>query len=357
MNWIKENKFLSGFFAVMLVGVGVLGYLLWTASSRYRDASAQYEDQATELNRLKSLAPYPAAPNVEKIEAQRKEHQASVLALQKSLAGMEIPIEQITEVQFQDRLRETVSRVTAKANERQMALPEKFYMGFAQYETQPPRAEAAPLLGRELKAIEVVMMQLIESNVSRLTKLDRPELTEEKEPRTSSSSGSTSGSGKGSAHDEGHENDLVKKESFDIAFVADQLAFNNAVNSIVANKTQFYIPRVIEVKNEKTKSPSKTEAPGTTADAAAPTPAIDAPAAAGAVPAAPGAVPAAPRAPAPPGAPAAAPAPAAPPPLPGAAATGSQESYTLIFGAEKLEVGMRIELIDFTPPPEAKPAR
>jgi hypothetical protein len=338
MNWIKENKFLSGFFAVMLIGGLALGYLLWTASSRYRDANASYEEQATELNRLKSLAPYPAAPNVEKIEAQRKEHQAAVLALQKSLAATEIPIEQITEVQFQDRLRETVSRVTAKANDRHMALPEKFYMGFAQYETQPPRAEAAPLLGRELKAIEVIVNQLIENNVAKLTKLERPELAEEKEPRAASGTRSESGS-KSSSREEDHENDLVKKEYFDIGFVADQLAFNNALNSIVSNKTQFYVPRAIEIKNEKTKSPSKTEAPGTTAEAAPP--AADATAT-----------------PAAPAAPAAAAVPA-PPPLPGAAAAGtsSQEAFTLVFGAEKLEVGMRIELIDFTPPPEAQPAR
>jgi len=322
MNWIKENKFLSGFFAVMLIGVGVLGYLVWSASSRYRDASAQYDEQATELNRLKSLAPYPAAPNVEKVEAQRKEHQAAVLSLQKTLAANEIPVEQITEVQFQDKLREAVSRVTAKANERQMALPEKFYMGFAQYETQPPKAEAAPLLGRELKAIEVVMMQLIESNVSKLTKLDRPEITEEKEPRASSGSGS-----KSSSREEESENDLVKRQSFDITFVADQIAFNNALNSIVSNKTQFYVPRVVEVKNEQTKSPAKTETPGTAA-VAAPDAAV------------PGAAPAAP-----------APAPAA------AAGTAAPESYTFIFGAEKVEVGMRLELVDFTPPPEAKPAR
>ena len=35
MNWIKQNKFLSGFIAVMVIGVGALGYLLFTAKSRY----------------------------------------------------------------------------------------------------------------------------------------------------------------------------------------------------------------------------------------------------------------------------------------------------------------------------------
>lgn len=346
MSWVKENKFLSGFFAVMLIGVGVLGFLLFTASSRYRDARAQYDEQATELNRLKSLAPYPAAPNVEKIEAQRKEHQASVLALQKSLAATEIPVEEISEVQFQDKLRESVSRVTAKATEGRMALPEKFYMGFALYETQPPRAEAAPLLGRQLKAIELVLMKLIESGVTKLTKLDRPELPEEKEPRSGASSGSTSGGGRderrGDSRDNGGENTLVKRHAFDIGFVADQSAFNSVLNGIVSNKTQFYVPRALEVKNEQTKSPPKTE---TTAAAAPPAP--DAPAA---------------TTPATPAAPAAAPAPGTPaatarPPAAPAAAAAPAESYTFVFGAEKVEVGMRVEVIDFADVPEPPAAK
>ena len=31
MNWIKANKFLTGFFGVMIIGLGGLGYFLFSA--------------------------------------------------------------------------------------------------------------------------------------------------------------------------------------------------------------------------------------------------------------------------------------------------------------------------------------
>ena len=52
MNWIKQNKFLSGFIAVMVIGVGALGFLLFQAQSRYGEARTEYESKASELNRL-----------------------------------------------------------------------------------------------------------------------------------------------------------------------------------------------------------------------------------------------------------------------------------------------------------------
>src|SRR4029434_11207617 len=87
-----------------------------------------------------------------------------------------------TEVQFQDRLRESVNRVVAKANEagvQLLASGAKFYMGFDLYQTEPPRPEAAPALGRQLKALEWVMMQLIDNRIISLNKLERTPLAEE----------------------------------------------------------------------------------------------------------------------------------------------------------------------------------
>ena len=54
MNWIKANKFLTGFLAVMLVGIGALGYLLLTASGAYDSATENYNSKATEFNRLET---------------------------------------------------------------------------------------------------------------------------------------------------------------------------------------------------------------------------------------------------------------------------------------------------------------
>ena len=110
MNWIKANKFLSVFFAAMLVGGGALGYLLFTARSHYQEVRGRYDDQSTELNRLQSLQPYPAPANVQAMDVQKKQHQEAILGLRKTLTTNQIPLEPMSEVQFQDKLRESVSR-------------------------------------------------------------------------------------------------------------------------------------------------------------------------------------------------------------------------------------------------------
>ena len=313
MNWIKENQFLSGFLGAMLLGFLVFGYLFWSAKSRYEEVSAQYQEQADLYGRLNSAPIYPSPKNLTLIEAQRKEHQEAVATLQKNLGTNEIAAEPITEVQFQDRLRESVNRLTAAMTAKEMKFDEKFYMGFGQYQAQPPRPEAAPALGRQLKAIEQVMDVLVNNNARVLTKLERTPLPEESDDH------------KPPARGEKGSKDLIARHPIEIGFTTDHSSFQNILNSIASSKTQFYIPRLIEVKNEKEKGPPR----GETAFGAATPPAPDA--AAAAPPTAAGARPGAAGAPG---------APAAP-------ATPALPQITFIVGDEKIDVGMRIDIVDF----------
>jgi len=341
MNWIKENKFLAGFLAATFVGVAVLGFLLLSAKGRYEEVSNQYQEQAGELNRLQSLKPFPAPENLKKIEEQRAEHQQTIVGLQKSLATNEIPVEPLTEVQFQDRLRESVTRVTAKAAERGLKLPEKFYMGFDRYQTEPPRPEAAPLLGRQLKAIELVLMQVIENKGVMLNRIDRPTLPEEDPSRSPApTAGGGPGGGGGKQDKDKSDKNLLARYPFEINFTIDQVGFQTVLNRIVSNKTQFFIPRVLQVRNEKTAGPERIDpALGAAASPTAPAapPPTDA-AVAGGAPAAPDAA-AASATPAATAAPGTAAAPAAP------GAPAGPLKY--IVGEERLEVTMRLELVDF----------
>src|SRR5437762_308926 len=52
MNWIKENKFLTGFLAVTLIGAGVLAYLMITAMGRASTAQTNYDAAAAQLLRM-----------------------------------------------------------------------------------------------------------------------------------------------------------------------------------------------------------------------------------------------------------------------------------------------------------------
>src|SRR5215210_7330256 len=163
MDWIRENKFLTGFFAAVAVGAAVLGFLMFSARARHAEVHDQYTQQATELHRLQTLPLYPDEASLKKLRDQHQAVTSATVALQTSLNAMEFPVQPMTPEQFQDRLRASVSAATDKAKANGAKLPDRFYMGFDTYQATLPRPEAAPLLGRELQAIEFVVNALLDN--------------------------------------------------------------------------------------------------------------------------------------------------------------------------------------------------
>jgi hypothetical protein len=322
MNWIKLNKGLAGFLAFSVLLAGALAFLVFRASAKHEESMKSYTALLGQLNGLQRQSPYPDQVSLKALQLQKKEHKESIEELQRRLNTMELPLTPLTEVQFQDALRDTVQRVSAKAAASGMKLPEKFYMSFDQYQGAPPRREAASALGRELKAIESVINQLADSGVASLTKLERSPLPEELAKHKAADGGKEPQAGKGAKA----PRQLASKSPFETSFVCTQTAFRSALNRIVSSKEQFFIPRLVEIRNEKDKGPLKNDpssASGSTPAggnvASSPEPALSTQ----------------------PGAPLS-------PPVGGGA---SQAKLRYLVGEEKLEVTLSLELVDFAEAP------
>ena len=255
MNWVRENRFLSAFLGVMLAGVGALGYLLFSAYGDFSEVSGQYEKQAAELRRLQSLTPYPDEENVRKLEEQKDDFIARIGSLQTSLAAMEFPREPLTPEQFQDKLRASVSATQEKAKQGGIKLPDKFYLGFDQYQAVPPKTAAATPLGWQLKAIELAVNQMLDSKIDSLTAITRAPLPEEGEAK---SGRPDAGVAKGTAPKAAAP--LAVAYPFSVSFVADQSRFRKILNDLASTSKQFFIVRSLGVKNENEKGPPRSEA-------------------------------------------------------------------------------------------------
>jgi len=325
MSAFKQNPFLIGFTVVMVLGVGALGYLTYSAASEHEKAQTEYNNAADELKRLQTLKPFPSDENLAKYVEQKKEVQAKVDALQKELASIKIKVEDISPSEFQVKLRDTVGRVSAKAAESNVTLPgtdkDKFYLGFNLYQGEPPKAPAAPLLYRELRAIEAVMNIIIETKNVVVKELSRSELKEERNPKATTVDPNNPGKGgKGGKGEEGQK--LVSKEGFTLKFSTTQENFQRILNGIVSNKEQFFIPRYVVVENEKKDPPPKNAIAGT------------------------------PPPPPPPG-----PDNATNGTPPAAPAPPAAEKLEYIFGKEMVEVTMDLELVDVREPDTAAPEK
>jgi hypothetical protein len=274
MNWIKANKFLAGFFAVMLVGIGVLGYFLFSASSEFDAADDNYHEKATELNRLRHLPLFPNAKNLKALEAQKDEAAQLVAAFQAQLTTREFPADDITPQEFQDRLKKAVTDIVASAGEAHLELPkEKFYLGFDPYETRPPEVEAVGPLTKQLKTIQWVMQKLIEKKITKLVSLKRYPLPEEKS-LSSANNRRPERQERQDRQDRGSK-ELVSKYPFDLDLVARQKSLSDALDAIVGvSGPPFIIPRVVRFTNQKTKGPERAGAPGSPTTAPGQPPAL-----------------------------------------------------------------------------------
>ncbi len=261
MTWIKQNKFLTGFLIVMLAGVGAFGWLLFSAKGKYDDAAAAYETQKNDRNRLHNLVPYPSAVNLKTLQEEKAQAVEAIDSLQKSLAANQLPLEAITPEKFQDDLRTAVNEVKGLAGPR-IPPGNKFYLGFDKYETAPPDKDATGPLARQLKTIVWVIEKFIDANAIEIRELKRDELPEEagraktaKEEKTAA--GSRSRTDKGTPKGDAGGKPLVTKSGFDLTVLADQEAIRKALNAIVASTEHFLIPRVVEIRSDNPKAPSR----------------------------------------------------------------------------------------------------
>lgn len=253
MNWIRENKFLAGFFGFVIAGAVALTVLLVMAYNQYAEYSDIYANQANELKRLQAKAPYPDEKNLEKYKEQKKLLGEAISGLQENLSAIEFPLEPMTPELFQDRLRASINAVGVKAAENGLKLsPAVAAMGFDRYQTETPGKDAATPLGRQLKAIEFIVNELLGSKVNSITTIHREPLPEESGKKTSAQT-------------------LVAKYPFQITFVVEQNRFRKLLNDIVGATQQFYIVRQVRIKNQVEKGPLKTSdaaaAPTAPADA------------------------------------------------------------------------------------------
>ena len=259
MESIRNNKFTTVFAAIMVIGVGVLGYLLYSSYSHYDEVSQEYDKQVKELQRLQALKPYPDSKGLQKYSEYRQSYGAAVNALQAKLASFEPPPDQEvpTPIQFADRLRKTVEEISSAAQGVGMALPANFYMGFEAYRGAPPDAAVTPLLSRQLDAMVDLMRVLIKQRAVSLNVVKRAPLPREPGGPTAPAP-AAAGAPRSGANAAPAASSLIVRHPVEIAFTAQPSAFREIVNAITAAE-RLYIIRALEIKNKEPKGPLRED--------------------------------------------------------------------------------------------------
>jgi len=301
MNWFRENRFLATFLIAFVFCLAGSVCFLFSAKSDWDEASTRFNQTAAELNRLERLAPYPSAENVRQMRAYGEDY-ATALAKLKDELKMG-PIAPLAPNEFQSQLRLAMTTVSEKARANKVKLPDNFFLGFDEFASTLPKTEVAPLLGQELAQVELLLNLFIDARIDSLTSFRRAPLADEHGP-SSALPTPKPGAGRTPAT----ASKLIERNVVEATFISTPAAARKVLNQIAGANQQFFIIRLLHVRNEKEKGPPREVA----ADANA----VNAPAAPATSP---GAKPAA---------------------TPGAA-------LNFIVGNERIETSAKIEIVRF----------
>ncbi len=249
-DWFKNNPFAASLSAVAAVLLVAGGYLLFAETARLSEEQSTFDQKKMQLQRLQRNKPFPNQANVDKT----REEAGEAAALLKDLADeLAVDAPSTTPQAFQDELAGLVKNITERASEKKIALPDNFYLGFEQYETQLPPADIASRLSLQLRSINAVAVVLLESQVKSLGSIVRTPVSGEAGAEREEQEDSNRGRKK-TSETEAPELEMVP---FDISFSADQSGFRAAFNRISELQPPVFV-RLVAIENSSPLPPSKT---------------------------------------------------------------------------------------------------
>ena len=251
MNWYRENRWLGNFLIAFAVTALLALWFLFRARSGFTEASAQFNEAATERNRLEHLNPFPNEENFRKTQAALNDYGATLTKLKEELRARVLPVEPIAPNEFQSRLRRAIVSTTEKARANRVKLPANFHLGFDEFRTTLPTTSAAPLLGQELAQVELLFGILIDARVDAIAAVKR---TAPPAGATVAPTPPKKPSGLANAPPA-----VVERTIVDLTFTASPSAMRKVLNQIASSDRQFFIVRTLYVRNEQQKGPSREQ--------------------------------------------------------------------------------------------------
>jgi len=258
MDWAKENKFLSAFIAVFVIGIVVLGFLLISTYGSYKETRESYDNVASQVGALKGKEIFPNKGNLDTFTGQVAEYEGAVDELQVKLKKYQRPLALgMTDRQLQGKLNQKVQDLKRLCINSGIELDEKFALGMGRYMQALPSTPAVAELDYILDGLVFMVEKLVGSGALEIGLIEREILqiesgvTPKKEEDGRDS--------KRKKKDEEPIIDVVKQYPFSITFKTTPVAFEKFINDIgnTGEGEPYFNVRYLSIHNEKQEGPSK----------------------------------------------------------------------------------------------------
>src|ERR1700719_4970606 len=108
MNWYRENRWLGNFLIAFALSIVMALWFLFRARSAFADASAEFNQAATERSRLEHLNPFPNEDNFRKTQIALENYGGAVNKNKEELRKDGVPATPLPPNEIQSRPRPTV---------------------------------------------------------------------------------------------------------------------------------------------------------------------------------------------------------------------------------------------------------
>ncbi|BCX46530.1 hypothetical protein HAHE_04380 [Haloferula helveola] len=324
----QDNKFPIILGTVTAVAAG--GLIFWGMKSggKYATAKEEFDSAQAQIGKMLRANIPPTQDNAREKEKAVTDYEASVADLQKAFDPLRQPkLENIEPSEFQNALLASRKDLIAKFEASGTEMPETFFLGLGKFSDTLPAKKDTGMLNFEMKAFANLLTKLAEAAPDKFKNAYWPGLPNPPQ-----------------------EGDAVVEHPIELTFSGTEASLRKFLSSLDDSKEYFYIVRTMRVKNERASAPNASDARFEKPEEA-PKPADPfatggfvfpdedpAPAPAEEDGGAEGETPAEEETPAP-----------APEPEP-AGPTDSGEILKQVLGSEKLDVFLRIDVVQFLEP-------
>ena len=270
MDALKKNKFLSTYVIVVVVGVIVLGWLLYSSIQAHSTAAEQYQSTKTAVDGLRRRPAFPDDQNSRTRRAQVDEYAGQVNEVQKQLLGFQKPLNtELKSAEFQTKLKETIDALKSQAEVTKLgAQGTEFDLGMTRYRSDNPREQAVAELDFVLEALKSMVGTMIIDRVATIDVITRPELPIEDVKAAAGAAATPGAKAPAPAARKATgpvpvlaEETVVKRYPFSIRFSGTGKSIQDVLNHLASAQDFFFAVRGIRIENEKKEGPIKSVAP------------------------------------------------------------------------------------------------
>jgi hypothetical protein len=245
MSWIQENRFAAGLGGITAVAAAGLIFLGVKAGNDYSAAKDEYTAAADEVDTMERENPYPNEANLAGKKKAVTEYKEAVEKLQASFNKFRSPtppnIEPDAFTEALLKSRDAAAKAFGDVRPNGVELPPEFLLGFEAYATSPARKDATGILTFQLEAMSELAANLAKAAPVKLINIHRPEL-EEEEGKTFDPKGKS-----------------FRALPVELVFNGTEESLRKFLSSLDDSEKFYFVVRSLRVQNEKQTAPTAAD--------------------------------------------------------------------------------------------------